>query len=142
MSELQITSLINDTWQVEGDGTVWFQGSLDDCLAYKREQTGDDYLSNADFFFQTLLDNKEQDNEKLERLQKAVVDTAANYTDAADVYTAAYDDARAAAYTSTVEYDFALAIAYYARWDADAAHAAWSKAKQELEDYLKEQDNE
>lgn len=38
MSELQITSLINDTWLVEGDGTVWFQGSLDECLAYKREQ--------------------------------------------------------------------------------------------------------
>ena len=38
MSELQITSLINDTWQVEAAGTVWFQGSLEDCLAYKREQ--------------------------------------------------------------------------------------------------------
>jgi len=38
MAKLQIAWLINDTWQVEGDGTVWFQGSLDDCLAYKREQ--------------------------------------------------------------------------------------------------------
>ena len=38
MYELQITSLINDTWQVEGYGTVWFQGSLEDCLAYKRYQ--------------------------------------------------------------------------------------------------------
>ena len=68
----------------------------------------------------------------LEQLEKAVVDTAADYADAADVYTAAYDDARAAAYTSTVEYDVALAIAYDARWDADAAHGAWSKAKREL----------
>tara|TARA_R110000868_G_scaffold67354_3_gene199995 strand:- start:1177 stop:1389 length:213 start_codon:yes stop_codon:yes gene_type:complete len=38
MSGLQITSLINDTWQVEGYETVWFQGSLEDCLVYKRHQ--------------------------------------------------------------------------------------------------------
>ena len=79
---------------------------------------------------------------KREQLEKAVVDTAADYTDAADVYTAAYDDARAAAYTSTFEYDVALAIAYDVRCAADAAHAAWSKAKRELRNYLKEQDNE
>jgi hypothetical protein len=38
MTELEITWLINATWQVEGNGTVWFQGSLEDCQAYKREQ--------------------------------------------------------------------------------------------------------
>ena len=37
-TELEVTSLINDTWQVEGDGTVWFQGSLEDCQAYLKEQ--------------------------------------------------------------------------------------------------------
>tara|TARA_R110000787_G_scaffold224230_1_gene332436 strand:- start:174 stop:437 length:264 start_codon:yes stop_codon:yes gene_type:complete len=78
---------------------------------------------------------------KREQLEKAVVDTSADYDAAADVYTAAYDDARAAAYTSTVEYDVALAIAYDARCDADAAHDAWSKAKRELANYLKEQQN-
>ena len=38
MGELQITWLMNDTWQVEGGGTVWYQGSLEDCQAYKKEQ--------------------------------------------------------------------------------------------------------
>ena len=38
MSELQITWLINDTWQVEDDDMVWYQGSLEDCQAYLKEQ--------------------------------------------------------------------------------------------------------
>ena len=38
MSELQITGLINDTWQVEDDEMVWYQGSLEDCQAYLKEQ--------------------------------------------------------------------------------------------------------
>ena len=37
-SELQITWLINDTWQVEDDDMVWYQGSLEDCQAYLKEQ--------------------------------------------------------------------------------------------------------
>ena len=37
-SELQITSLINDTWQVEDDDMVWYQGILGDCQAYLKEQ--------------------------------------------------------------------------------------------------------
>tara|TARA_R110000787_G_scaffold141367_2_gene254844 strand:+ start:263 stop:568 length:306 start_codon:yes stop_codon:yes gene_type:complete len=54
---------------------------------------------------------KEQDNEKLERLQKAVVDTKAV------AWYAVYDDG-----------------------DYDAtAYDAWSKARKNLSDYLKEQ---
>lgn len=67
---------------------------------------------------------KEQDDEKLERLQKAVVDTRAAYDDADDAYAAA-DTAYDAAYA-----------------DYTAAYAAWSKAKRELNNYLKEQDDE
>ena len=29
---------MNDTWQVEGGGTVWYQGSLEDCQAYLKEK--------------------------------------------------------------------------------------------------------
>ena len=38
MNKLQITWLINDTWQVEDGDTVWYQGSLSDCQAYLKEQ--------------------------------------------------------------------------------------------------------
>ena len=38
ITELQITWLINDTWQVEDDDMVWYQGSLEDCQAYLKEQ--------------------------------------------------------------------------------------------------------
>ena len=34
MNKLQITWLINDTWQVEDWATVWYQGSLADCQVY------------------------------------------------------------------------------------------------------------
>tara|TARA_R110002167_G_scaffold52472_1_gene151507 strand:- start:90 stop:383 length:294 start_codon:yes stop_codon:yes gene_type:complete len=37
-SELHMTPLINDTWQVEDDDMVWYQGSLEDCQAYLKEQ--------------------------------------------------------------------------------------------------------
>ena len=42
MPKLQITWLINDTWQVEDDDTVWYQGSLADCQAYLKEQRDND----------------------------------------------------------------------------------------------------
>ena len=38
ITELQITWLINYTWQVEDDDMVWYQGSLEDCQAYLKEQ--------------------------------------------------------------------------------------------------------
>ena len=38
ITELRITWLINDTWQVEDDDMVWYQGSLEDCQAYLKEQ--------------------------------------------------------------------------------------------------------
>ena len=57
---------------------------------------------------------------KLETLQKAVVDTKAAYAAAWDAAWDADDDA----------------------WDAAAdAYAPWFKAKLELDEYLKEQDN-
>ena len=64
---------------------------------------------------------------KREQLEKAVVDTKAAY----DVAYAAHDAAWGASDA----------------WDADAdaefaAHDAWVKAKRELNNYLKEQDNE
>ena len=58
---------------------------------------------------------------KKEQLEKAVVDADAAWDDAA------WDAADAWDYTADAE---------------DAAWDAWVKAKQELEDYLKEQDNE
>ena len=58
---------------------------------------------------------------KREQLEKAVVDTKAACSAADDVYDAAYDDADDA--------DDA--------WDA--AYDAWDKAKDELAEYLKEQ---
>lgn len=33
---MKIVPLINDTYQVVENGTVWFQGSLSDCDAYMR----------------------------------------------------------------------------------------------------------
>ena len=62
-----------------------------------------------------------------ELTKKAVVDTKASFEAAVDATVA---DVAADAF------DAAAAAAYAAAWDA------WSKAKQELEDYLKEQDNE
>ena len=38
MPKLQITRLINDTWQVESMWLVWYQGSFEDCQAYIKEQ--------------------------------------------------------------------------------------------------------
>ena len=38
ITELRITWLMNYTWQVEDDDTVWYQGSLADCQAYLKEQ--------------------------------------------------------------------------------------------------------
>ena len=69
---------------------------------------------------------------KREQLEKNVVDTKAAY----DAYDAAYDAAYAA---------YAASYADYAAYDAAtyAAYAAWVKAKLELKEYLKEQqDNE
>ena len=63
---------------------------------------------------------------KLETLQKNVVDTKAAYDAAFDV---AYDSADAA-------YDAAFDVA------VAAAYAALVKAKRELNEYLKEQDND
>ena len=40
-SELHMTPLINNTWQVEDDDMVWYQGSLEDCQAYLKEQDND-----------------------------------------------------------------------------------------------------
>tara|TARA_R110002096_G_scaffold664_6_gene3941 strand:+ start:37 stop:285 length:249 start_codon:yes stop_codon:yes gene_type:complete len=80
---------------------------------------------------------------ELERLQKRVVDTEAAFdaviaaayaaANAADAVWDAADAWDAAAYAAA---DAAYAI------DKAAAYAAWSKAKRELEDYLKEQDYE
>ena len=63
---------------------------------------------------------------KLERLEKAVVDTEAAYGVAYAASDAAYDVAYAA---------------YAAAWDDawDAAYDAWVKAKLDLSNYLKEQ---
>ena len=75
---------------------------------------------------------------ELERLEKDVVDTEATYVwhnDAADLWNAAVAD------DDGIESD----AAYVADLAADKAaitHDAWVKAKLELSDYLKEQDNE
>ena len=61
---------------------------------------------------------------KLERLQKRVVDTEAAKDAAVDAYAAAAD------YTGSAYVD------YIAAW------TTYRKALQELEDYLKEQDND
>ena len=63
---------------------------------------------------------------ELERLEKAVEDAKAAFSDA-EATAAAYADAYAA---------------YDAAYDADAAYAALVKARIELEEYLKEHDNE
>ena len=74
---------------------------------------------------------------KLEQLEKNVVDTEAAYTAAnadADVLNAAvpYD----ADYDSTAAY-----VADLAADNAGRAYDAWVKARLELNNYLKEQDN-
>ena len=72
---------------------------------------------------------------KLETLEKAVVDTAADY--AARVATADMLNA-AVPYADGIESD----AAYAAHCAADTAYVALSRARKELKDYLKEQDNE
>ena len=79
---------------------------------------------------------------KREQLERAVVDALAAYEDAADFYAAAFDDARAAVYTSTTDYDVAYAIAHDAHCAADTAYIAWSRARKELKEYPKGQDDE
>ena len=79
---------------------------------------------------------------KLERLERAVVDALADYADAAAFLSAAFDDARAAAYTGTTDYDVAYTIAYDAHCAADDACDAYIRAKKELSNYKKEQDDE
>ena len=37
-SEMEVKHLINDIYQVVQDGTVWFQGDLLDCYAYKNKR--------------------------------------------------------------------------------------------------------
>ena len=68
---------------------------------------------------------KEQDNEKLERLQQKVRDVEATYEAAVIAFGNAEDDD-----------DYAEDII------CDTAYRAWSKAKLELSNYLKEQDSE
>ena len=75
---------------------------------------------------------------KLETLQKAVVDTAADY---------AARDATADMLNAAVPYADGIesAAAYAADLAADnagRAYAVWVKARLELSDYLKEQDDE
>mgnify|MGYP003657745870 CR=1 FL=1 len=75
---------------------------------------------------------------KLERLEKNVVDTAADY--AASVADA---DVLNAAVPYDADYDSAAAyVADLAADNAGRAYDAWVKAKLELSNYLKEQDNE
>ena len=75
---------------------------------------------------------------EIERLQKAVVDAEATY----DASVATADMLNAAVpYADGIE----SAAAYAADLAADnagRAYAVWVKAKLELKDYLKEQDNE
>ena len=72
-------------------------------------------------------------DKKLEQLRKNVVDAYAAYAAADDAY-AVYAAADDEAYTDA---DYIAAYAAYI-----AARPAWDKARLELEDYLKEQDNE
>ena len=71
---------------------------------------------------------------KLETLQKAVVDTAADYR----CYKAAADLWNAAAVADGIESDAAY-VADLAADNAGRAHAVWVKARLELSNYLKEQ---
>ena len=71
---------------------------------------------------------------ELERLEKKVADTKDAYDDAYAAYDVAY-----AAYAAA--WDDAHDAACDAACDAAAAWTAYRKALQELEDYLKEQDN-
>ena len=95
----------------------WYAGMVGELVPYLGDFMGE-YKSREDSGCTNFVQHgdaevivKEQDNEKLERLQKAVLDTKAAYVAYAD---AAYGDAA------------------YAAW------GAWVKAKLELEDYLKE----
>tara|TARA_R110000787_G_scaffold173538_1_gene286154 strand:- start:41 stop:286 length:246 start_codon:yes stop_codon:yes gene_type:complete len=78
---------------------------------------------------------------KREQLERAVVDALAAYEDAADFYASTLEDVRAAVYTSTTDYDVAYAIAYDAHCAADTAYITWSRARKELKEYPKGQDN-
>tara|TARA_B110000091_G_scaffold82135_1_gene90432 strand:- start:415 stop:777 length:363 start_codon:yes stop_codon:yes gene_type:complete len=120
---------------------------MSELTKLERLQKEVDYAEAAEATHADFYAAKER--KKLEQLAKNVADTDAAYADAADVYTAAFDEAGAtavglvaAAYTGTTDYDVAYAIAYDARCAADAAYDAWSRARKELSNYLKEQDNE
>jgi hypothetical protein len=43
--ELEVSALQNNIWQVEGGHTVWFQGSLLECEAFKAKALSEWYES-------------------------------------------------------------------------------------------------
>ena len=85
---------------------------------------------------------------KREQLEKAVVDTKAAWDDDKSAFDYSFnkDDWDAATYAAAfAAYDTVFAAdgdtVAKATYAAYAAEAAWDKAKLELEDYLKEQDD-
>ena len=77
---------------------------------------------------------------ELKRLKKNVVDTEAAFDDDKAAFDYSFNKAAWDAATYADAYD-AAADAAYVIYKA-ATYAAWVKAKLELEDYLKEQDDE
>ena len=76
---------------------------------------------------------------ELERLQKNVADTKANYDAAAKVVDAAFAFLDAAAADPAY---YLADVAAHNAWDAaDTKYAAWAKARLALIFFLKEQDN-
>ena len=128
-----------------------------DMIAYNPKEPTDFWLVAEKFFIDNYIFVKEQDNAELtelERLEKAVVDTITTTFAAEDAAYAAYMTIKDTAWDAAW-----IAYAEDAAWDAfytmsdpayafykgvsEAASAYEAKARQELRDYLKEQqDNE
>ena len=73
---------------------------------------------------------------ELERLEKKVVDTEAAFDDDKAAFDYSFNKAAWDAAAEDAAADAIYVICKAAAWDA------WSKAKRELTDYLKEQDND
>tara|TARA_B110000503_G_scaffold133428_1_gene210894 strand:- start:2312 stop:2731 length:420 start_codon:yes stop_codon:yes gene_type:complete len=131
------------------DPMRWYADKIGELVPYLGDFMGE-YKSREDSGCTNFVQHgdaevivKEQDNEKLEQLEKRVADTKAACNAADAAYDAAYYAYGAAydawdAYAADAAYD-AFSVAD-AAWDA--AYDAWDKAKDELAEYLKEQDND
>ena len=123
------------------DPMRWYADKIGELVPYLGDFMGE-YKSREDSGCTNFVQHgdaevivKEQDNEKLEQLEKRVADTHADFYAAA---AAAYAATTYAATTCAATAAWGAADS----WDAeDAAFDAWVKAKLELNNHLKEQDN-